>query len=390
MLSVKRIFIGICRLLFNFLYLIFCRFSRRNEVLFISRQSDEPSDDFLALGEEFEKREFRVVYEVKKLSINAVFAYSIHIVRVIYHLARCRVCFVDRYNPIIGLLNFSYDESAVNKWGIQNDFPIEPIIIQLWHAFGAFKCFGYQSIGVNEGHSRTTVELFKIHRNYSWIFCTGEDSRKPYSEAFGYPIERVLPLGRPEYERLSNMAKNCGSEHLRDEITVLFAPTLRKSRISQHPLREQQDSITKRLDERNIKSIWSFHPLEETGTVLEGSGDILSEVDYVVTDYSSIAYEAYLLEKGVLFYTPDIKSYLASPGLNINPLATSSDIVFLELDPLLRYLQELVDGKSYPWDALGCFVGNVFAEQPDGTTSRIVDFCLSEINRVRDGLVTRK
>ena len=48
--------------------------------------------------------------------------------------------------------------------------------------------------------------------------------------------------------------------------------------------------------------------------------DVLSWVDYVVTDYSAVAFEAAVASKKVLFYVPDIEEYRRSPGLNVDPL----------------------------------------------------------------------
>ena len=100
----KAAFASLARWFFKASYRICCFLPRRNEVLFLSRQVDEPGYNFRSLGSEFQRRGWIVSYLTKRLSKRAVASYSFHVVREIYHLARCRVCVLDRYDPVVGLL----------------------------------------------------------------------------------------------------------------------------------------------------------------------------------------------------------------------------------------------------------------------------------------------
>ncbi|MDR1184773.1 MAG: CDP-glycerol glycerophosphotransferase family protein, partial [Coriobacteriales bacterium] len=81
--------------------------------------------------------------------------------------------------------------------------------------------------------------------------------------------------------------------------------------------------------------------------------DLLEIADYVITDYSAIAFEAALLRRKVLFYVPDIADYRLSPGLNIDmdelfPLITFGDVASL-VEFLQRDVQhELRHGQVSP------------------------------------------
>ena len=111
---------------------------------------------------------------------------------------------IDRYDPVISLLDFTCEPTELRD-ALHLEFPNKPIVIQLWHAFGAFKKFGYQALDIAEGHTSGEAALFRIHRNNSWVICSGEGARKAFAEAFACPIERVLPLGRPEYRKLRDL-----------------------------------------------------------------------------------------------------------------------------------------------------------------------------------------
>ena len=153
----KAAFASLARWFFKVLYRICCFLPRRNEVLFLSRQVDEPGYNFRSLGSEFQRRGWIVFYLTKRLSKRAVASYSFHVVREIYHLARCRVCVLDRYDPVVGLLDFDCEAAdganieLASSALLHTEFPGQPVVLQLWHAFGAFKKFGFQSLDTPEG-----------------------------------------------------------------------------------------------------------------------------------------------------------------------------------------------------------------------------------------------
>lgn len=60
----------------NALYKLCDLLPRRDEVLFFSRQSNDPSGDFLELGRQFQERGFAPVFMTKRLSLRSVFSYA--------------------------------------------------------------------------------------------------------------------------------------------------------------------------------------------------------------------------------------------------------------------------------------------------------------------------
>lgn len=259
-------------------------------------------------------------------------------------------------------------------------FPVEPVVIQVWHAFGAFKKFGYQSLDTPEGHSAEIARLFRIHRNNSWVLCSGEKARSAFAEAFNMPMERVIALPRPEFFKLQGIVssrKPCSS--LSQKIRVQFAPTLRKRSDTVHPLRDlyASDEWYPLRDFANI--IWSFHPLEETGFAASDVSEALIESDYVITDYSSIVYEAHLLDKRVLFYVPDLDEYRKSPGLNADPGIICPDLCFASAKEMIVALEAFATGKrDYPKHQFRMFAQCAF-DETNYSPDCIVDFALTHV-----------
>ncbi len=388
----RRLFVGASKAVFNLGYRATQRvMKRRNEVVFLSRQANEPSYDFKTVAAEFERRGWKTTMHLKKVTKRNVIAYAGHVASEIRLLARCRIAILDRYDPVVSLIDFESAHAERVPEGYHDEFPLKPTIIQLWHAFGAFKKFGYQSIGVREGHSAEVVDVFNIHRNYSWVVCSSEAARPAFSEAFAYPVERIVALDRPEYDELLETRKQLENRAASEtqagkRIKVLMAPTLRKSKASTHPFRDlyaEKASFESRID---ADVTWSFHPLEE-GLPAPGnaSGQLLA-ADVVVTDYSSIVYEAYLLGKPVVFFIPDIEEYRVSPGLNADPLELAPGICATSKQELVGLLEQVVNEGAYPTGDFEAFAGSAFqlAAKREGTAAaRFVDFAIEQADKVR-------
>lgn len=361
--------VGISKVYLNTCYQLCCSVIRRqNEVLFLSRQAESPSYDFRALAQMFEARGWKTHMHLKKVSKRNLASYFGHVMKEIELIARCKIVILDRYDPIISLLDFKSESHpeflAPGNAHLHIDFPTEPIVIQLWHAFGAYKKFGYQSLGTPEGHSHEVTEIFNIHRNYSLIVCSSSECRQAFAEAFSYPLDRVIPLNRPEFNELLALCKKQPNPPLeRQHPTVLFAPTLRKSKISPHPFRKLYEKREEYLSGLDADIIWSFHPLESNLPAPGNVSEALLEADYVITDYSSIVYEAYLLNKKVLFYIPDIERYRKSPGLNVDPVELAPALCAFDEKGLVSMLNKLIDSEdSYPMNDLKSFTSSAFDE----------------------------
>ncbi len=399
----KGKFANAARGAFNGLYRMFRMGGRRNEVLFVSRKSDAPSYDYLECGAAFERCGLKPVYLSSHFKGSSALGYAGLVMKELYHLAHCKVCVIDRYDPVVSMLNFKC-ESEPESNAAHNELPVEPVVVQLWHAFGAFKKFGFQSLDVAEGHSSAEAEQFQIHRNNSWVVCSGEGAREAFAEAFGCPVQRVVPLSRPEYRKIIQLrdqlagageaAAAAGAANAAPTAVggapgataaraaahpakpiVMFAPTIRKYDRAMNPFQDLKRNGFEDYYAQGYNVQWSDHPLvagaDAKGDVPEGL--LYSQV--VVTDYSSIVYEAYLLNKMVCFYVPDIEHYKVSPGLNINPEDLCPDLVAkteMELDQKLRGW--LSHPETYPWAQLDNFVGDAFAGSGPDPAADLVAF----------------
>lgn len=361
---------------FNLLYRLFGLAGRRDEVLFVSRKADKPSYDYEECGKAFERRGLAPVYLAQRLGAKTVIPYAWLALREIYHLARCRACVIDRYDPIVSLIDFECEPVPSDGCtALHNDFPTHPVVVQLWHAFGAFKKFGYQCLDIAEGHSSEEAALFKIHRNCSWVVCSGEGARAAFAEAFACPMERVVPLSRPTQRRLCELAHEHGLRPASERPRVLFAPTIRKYDKAAHPVQDLIDRADELFAEAPFDVAWSLHPLEQGKEAAGGVPAHLLAADYVVTDYSSIVYEAWLLGKRVAFFVPDIEYYRMSPGLNVDPTGACPGLCARDTEGLRALLDGWArDPQSYPVEELAAFVDGAFDGSGDDPAEDLAAF----------------
>ena len=435
--KVRRVFVGASRAAFNTAYRLSTRATTRgDEVVLLSRQADEPSYDFKEVARAFEERGWRVHMHLKKVSMRHFPGYAAHVAKEIVLLSRCKVAVLDRYDPVVSLIDFQCEAvqapangglqdasatvrltntttDAINPAAVQanaadnavnptvnqssstgnapvptvahTEYPVEPMVLQLWHAFGAYKKFGYQSVGTREGHSREVTDVFDIHRNYSWVACSGERCREAFAEALSYPLERVVVLDRPARDEIhtlgdqaSKTGGTAGSSNRR--CRVLMAPTLRKSKASVHPFRDLHEHRERFEAGIDADVVWSFHPLEDGLPAPGNVSSALVDADILVTDYSSIAYEGYLLGKSIVFYIPDIDSYRVSPGLNADPLELCPELCALTERELAEMVGRFASNPdTYPTDALEVFAGYAFDDpSQEPAAERIVDFCIEK------------
>ena len=113
--------------------------TKKNKVLFISRQSNKPSIDFLILEKELRKLKFKTILITKKIEKGFVnyIKYYFNLYKQMYHLATSKVCIIDSYCIPVCILN--------HKKSL--------IVIQIWHAMAAIKQFGYQTLTKSDGRN---------------------------------------------------------------------------------------------------------------------------------------------------------------------------------------------------------------------------------------------
>lgn len=335
-------------------YGVCSRFPQQRKIVFLSRQAARPFD-FSLIEPELKRRfpRYAIVWVcVPKIgSLGALM-----LLKQVWHVATAELCLVDGYIPAVSIPERH-----------------RAFVVQMWHAPGAIKKFGYQSLDTLAGRTSSMARVMRMHRGYDIVIAGMPGAVEAFSEAFDVPRERIAPLGlpridyllAPEFSELRTRrfarareivessftsSPRCAASAER-RTTVLYAPTFRRGEADACWLEHAVKDLLQALHGTEPRLIVAGHPLDSVTFDLRESDvpvaftqgvptiDVLPMADFVATDYSTVAFEAGYAGKRVLFYVPDIEEYRLSPGLNIDPLLELPTIASANADDVARVVR---------------------------------------------------
>ena len=297
-------------------YQLFSAFNTKKKgILFLSDRRDDMTGNFEFIYPYLEKESDRHVRTwlhagtLQEISFGQLFDLAVK-------AAKARVIVVDDFTPFLQIMGICTKTD----------------IVQLWHACGAFKTFGFSRLGKKGGPKQNS----KTHRDYSYCFVSAQHIAKYYAEGFGLSEKKVLPYGVPRTDMFfdedlkQKIRKSIYDAHpgLKGKKVILFAPTFRgNGKISAFydEKRFDPNQIARDLPEEYVIII-KHHPFVEMTYNIKPEyrervydfsaeseiNELLFITDILITDYSSVIYEASLLNIPMLFYAYDLESYIAS------------------------------------------------------------------------------
>lgn len=306
---------------------VFRLFPLRRRVAFLSRQSHVPSTDFRLLATRLKEDDPTLDVRISAIDseLSGRVQFALNMLTHLWLASTSRVVVLDGYNPAACIPR--------KRSGTY--------MVQLWHAAGAIKKFGYQCLDTPAGRTSEQARVACMHKNYDVIIAAGPGAIDAYADAFGYPKSAVQTPGLPHIEQLVGRLTNHEARHALEErypwladdrLNLLYAPTLRRGEDASW-LTTAVGELARALSDTPVNLIVSKHPLTQIDEslltqfkhvhVLSGHSTtaLMPIADVMVTDYSAISLEAMLVDIPVLFYVPDIDRYRTSPGLNIDPIS---------------------------------------------------------------------
>lgn len=340
---------------------------QKRQVCFLSRQGDEVSLNYKKVMEALKKERIPYQYLVKKINANindslrtqgnysntskfmksiftnlkSAWTYYISLFKQMHLIATSKVIITDGYNLPICLLKHKKGTKA----------------IQMWHALGAVKQFGYQVLGNKDGVSPKVAKILKMHHNYDYVL-SGVEAMNPYfSMAFNVPKEKVLAIGTPTIDYLlqddMKVKKAIYTKYpkLKKKINVLYSPTFRNDK------RDGFKELIENFDFTKFNLIITFHA-KVTDVVNDkrivkikksdfSTYDVLKICDYVITDYSALLLDTLIVKKKILFYVYDYDEYSKENGLNVELLKDYPSITKKNAKDLMAVLNDDYDFKTY-------------------------------------------
>lgn len=390
-----KIILSIIKIYLKIIYFIIKLFTRKkNQVFFLSRQTNQPSLNYKLLIEFINKKDSnikikvscgrvaeglnKIIHSNKKIikqlpsllkELWGCFKYFLLLHKQMYYMATSKVVITDGYNLIISCLK--HKENTC--------------IIQMWHALAAIKMFGYQSIGRADGMNPKTAKILNMHANYDYVLSGSDAMNKPFSEAFNTDITKILSIGTPYIDYLLNLKVN-KKELLRNHKELLKKPIILYSPTFRRNGRDAIKSVIDGIDTNKYNLVITLHELDaakaekhkKDGVLINPKIDypsLLKVADYVITDYSALMIEAAILKTNILLYVYDYEQYDKENGLNIDlfqelPGHTSKDI---------KDLIEIIDKNKYDKKVLQNFREKFITNLTKDSTEKIYNLIKGEL-----------
>ena len=241
-----------------------------------------------------------------------------------------------------------------------NALPIreECVIIQLWHACGAFKKFGFSTAELLFGESRKEKEQYPSYGKETYVTVSSPEVIWAYAEAMGIEKEKVRPIGVSRTDIYFDQAFLDESRRklhallpqTKKKKILLYAPTFRGSiGCAAAPEELSIASFQSRFADAYILLI-KHHPfvahrpaIDEPYrdfavdcTELMDIEELLCVADICISDYSSLIYEFSLFQKPMVFLAHDLEEYFDWRGFYY-------DYNQMTPGPVCRSNEELLD-----------------------------------------------
>lgn len=320
-----------------------------NTILFLSERRPEKNGNLMLLKRLFEKDSEVIVTDfINTKTVDRLSKEELK--ECAEKCAKAKVIILEDFYP------------QLHKLRIQRDTKV----VQLWHACGAYKTFGFSRMGLPGGVSQDSMN----HRNYDLVCVSSEAVRGIYAEAFGIPTSKVQALGVPRTDLLYNWEYKLNKRNTlfkkfpdwKEGKIVLFAPTFRGdgNKDAFYPMEKFPiDKFMERMPEDVILVI-KHHPfVKESCSIPEiwkdrvfdlsrydNINDLLFVADLLITDYSSSVFEAMLLEVPVVLYAFDEKEYIESRDFYFSLQSFATGPITHSFDELTNKTESYFEGEG--------------------------------------------
>lgn len=372
--------LGVCIL--NALYFILkLTISTKDKVLLISRQSNEPSIDFILLKNSIITKYPDV--EVKILchtldgglhsSIFTKIHYGIHMLKQMKEMSSSKVVVLDTYCMVASLLK--------HKRTLK--------IIQMWHSIGTMKKFGYTALDTEEGTNKKIAYTMHMHDQYSYVLASSSAYKSDLALGFNCSedIIKVMPLPRLDllHDKIYKVKKReeifALYPLLSKKTVIVYAPTFRKN---ENEMQNALDRLTESLYENQIL-VLKLHPLSKLHVKNDkvliaeefSTFDMLFVANALISDYSCVIYEAASLDIPLYFYNFDMNNYIGKRGLAIdyehelpgviskNPYDITTAIAKqkYDFDYLKKFCNKYVNYNGQASDTIADFIYSIMRDE---------------------------
>ena len=354
-------------------------------ILFVENHREKVSDDYCLLLAACEKQGYTVQVHYLKVSSSSWFEIIRRTIGMIWDMSIAVCVFLNESNSAFGAFRLRKETQ----------------LVQLWHACGAFKRWGYSVADKSFGDDKKTLDKYSGHRNYTLVSVSGEEVCWAYEEAFGLQekpgVVQALGVSRTDvyfskerkqqaYDALQKYDQNILGGKLQGRKIILYAPTFRGDiRGAKSP--DQLDLQELSQLQREYVVLVKQHPFVKDAFVIpQIYSDFCVEVrdelsieellivsDVCVTDYSSIVFEYSLMKKPILFFAYDLDEYYDERGFYYPYEKFVPGPIVKSTEALVEHIKQTYDFKR-----IEAFAAQYMSGCDGRSTERIMQYVLKE------------
>ena len=345
--------------------------------VFIEVKFPEVSDNFIELQQRMKEK-----YQITNYFLRNSYVGKIEYFKRCFHmlkgLARAKYAFVNEANYVLGTIHLRKETK----------------LVQTWHACGAYKKFGYSSIGGEFGASKSDKLRYPTHRNYTLVPVSSPAIVWAYEEAMGIEGTGIVqPLGvsrtdlffQDSYIEKARKKLEEKVPAAKEKKCILYAPTFRGNvGDAENPNEIDLSAFRENFQDEYILLL-KFHPLASDSIKIKEEdasfaydltkdftvNELLCTCDICISDYSSLIFEYAIFKKPIFLFTYDLDAYYNDRGFYY-------DIKTMLPGSLCMTNEELIDKikhiESYDMDCLERFREKYMASCDGKATDRILKY----------------
>lgn len=351
-------------------------------ILFTSASRDSIGGNLKSVYDRMLERGLDKEYSIKTVFKSNIWARSkwLDKFRLPFLLGVSDKILIEDYQPMVN--NREYEEGTE--------------VIQLWHANGAFKTFGYSRLGKPASPKIDSPN----HRIYTKAITSSKHIIPYYAEAFSIDENKIVATGVPKTDIFFNKEYQKKTKEKVSTIfpkikyadkVIVFGPTFRGGgpKTAYYPMQKiDYKALAQYCRDVNAIVLFKMHflvinelkiPDEYSDVLIDATeyreiNDLLFVADLLITDYSSTIYEASLLNIPMIFYAFDLEEYIASRDFYDEFTSFVPGKITTSFNDLMSALKQ----DDYEYEKVEEFKKLNFEYLDGGASDRVIDWLILE------------
>lgn len=367
-------------LVFRVMYPVVYRISAlrptdKKKAVFVENHENYLTDNYELIYRQLKKEKYKTPIHYLLVSTSSWSSIIKRSLKLLWDIGNAGFIFLNESNSLFG--SFKLKKSTQ--------------MIQLWHACGAFKKWGFSVADKTFGDDMASLKKYSGHRNYTLVPVSGDEVIGAYEEAFGIENKKVVKslgvsrtdmlfddkIKKAAFAKLAELPFDIGNRKV-----VVYLPTFRGSiegakgpdgfdiesfgklsdemvlLIKNHPF------VKDRIDINKKQRKYCLEIIDEMSV-----DELILAADICITDYSSVVFEYSMLRKPILFYAYDIDSYDMERGFYYPYKEFVPGPVAYDMDALIDSLKNI---DNFDFEYLEAFCRRFMSGCDGYATERIL------------------